>query len=328
MHIHTLALVLFTVLALNTAPTRAQSTPSDYPSRPVTLIDPAGAGGSSDLNFRMFNQSILESTGKRFIIDSKPGAGTTIGTAYVAKAQPDGHTLLIVNTAFVLTPSIYPDLPYDTIRDFSPVSLMVKTVFVVVVHPSAPFRNIREYVAYARQHPDELNYGTTGMGSPNHMPGALLHYMTNTRVTFIQYKTPPQRMLDLIAGRVQVAMGTPTLSMQYIKDGKLRAIGVTSDRRLPIWPDLPTIAEQGVPGYDYTGAVGLVAPAKTPPAIINKLNELYVRTLKDPLISGKIEAEGSLVGGSSPEEFRQHLIKETNKWRTLIKDTGMKIEAN
>ncbi len=319
---------MFAALAFNTAPACAQIAIGDYPSRPVTLIDPAGAGSSSELIFRVFNQSIQESTGKRFIIDSKPGAGTTLGTAYVAKAQPDGYTLLIVNTGFVLTPSVYPDLPYDTIRDFSAVSLMMKTVFVMVVHPAAPFRNIREYVAYARQHPDELNYGTTGMGSSNHMPGALLHYMTGTRVTFVQYKTPPQRMLDLIAGRIHVAMGTPTLAMQYIKDAKLRAIGVTSDRRLPIWPDLPTVAEQGVPGYDYTGAVGLVAPAKTPPAIINKLNELYVKTLKDSSISNKIEAEGSLVGGSSPEEFRQHLVRETNKWRTLIKETGLKIQPD
>jgi tripartite-type tricarboxylate transporter receptor subunit TctC len=292
----------------------------------VTIIIPFAAGTSIDQAFRLYAQSILESTGKQFIIDYRVGAAGSIGAAAAAKARPDGYTLLAATSAIVITPFTYSNLPYDHIKDFAPITLMIKQLYVLAAYPGTPFKDAREYIAYANANPEKINYATAGAGSSTHLPGALLHYMTNTKVTFVHYKSATQRMLDLTAGRVDVTGATLTAALPHIKAGKLRALGVASAQRTALYPDMPTIAEQGVPGYEYTGWNGLSAPANTPPAIINKLHTMFVTAGKDPNVSSKMEATGTVMVNSTPQEFRQHIAIETERWRKVVKAAGIKLE--
>ena len=304
----------------------AQGTADDYPNRPVTITIPFDAGSSHDTLLRPYVQSILENTGKQFVLVFRPGAGTTIGMAYAAKAPPDGYTILSVSPAISITPSVYPDLPYDPVKDLAPITLLSKQAFLLVVHPSAPYKTVSEYIAYARAHPDELNWGTSGAGSATHLPGEFLHFLTRTRVTYIHYKTGSQRLVDLLAGRLQVSMASFSNAMPHIKVGKMRAIGVTTNKRVPDWADMPTIEEQGVPGYDFSSWLGILAPGRTPPAIINKLNAYFVNANKDPNVK-KFEIDGNILVGSTPDQLRQLIVTEMERWRRLIKETGMKMEA-
>ena len=313
---------------LSASAVRAQAPADDYPSRPVTLISPFGAGGSVEQEFRLYMQHILETTGRRFIIDSKVGAGGTVGAGYVAKAAPDGYTLLAASSTVAIAPSVYPNLPYDNQRDFAPVSLLTKHVYLLVVNPNSPYRTAAEYIAAARARPGELNFGTAGLGGGTHLPGELLHYLTKTKVTFVHYKTPPQRVLDLVAGRIDAAVGSFPLLMPQVRAGKLRAVAVTSNQRVQLTSDIPTLEEQGVPGYDFSSWVGLIAPARTPPAIVNKLNSLFVAAAKDPGVFKKLEADGTIAVAGSPEQFRQFIAAETERWRRLFADTGLKLEAD
>ncbi len=319
-------LSLVVPMTLMSSAVLAQGTADTYPSKPITIISPFGSGGSVEIEFRLYMQSIFDSTGKRFIIDSKVGGGGTVGIGYVAKSAPDGYTLLGCSSSLTIAPSIYSNLPYDNGRDLSPVSLLSKKVYVLVVNAASPFRNVSDYLGYARAHPGELNFGTAGLGGATHLPGELLHYLTNTKVTFVHYKTPPQRVQDLIAGRIQAAIGTFSLIMPQLKAGKLRAIAVTSSDRDPVAPDIASMEEQGVPGYDLSEWTGLIAPARTPVAIINQLNALFLNAVKNPDIAKKLESEGNIMVGSTPEYFRQRIATETERWRKVITAAGIKPE--
>jgi tripartite-type tricarboxylate transporter receptor subunit TctC len=304
----------------------AQQPAEAYPSKPVVIVIPFAAGTSIDQAFRLYAQSIQESTGKQFIMNYQVGAAGSIGAAAAAKAKPDGYTLLAATSAIVITPFTYANLTYDHIRDFAPITLMLKQLYVLAAHPSVPFKDTREYIAYARANPEKINYATAGAGSSTHLPGALLHYMTDTRVTFIHYKAATQRMLDLTAGRVDVTGATLTAALPHLKSGKLRSLGIASAQRTALYPEMPTIAEQGVPGYEYTGWNGLAAPAGTPTAIINRLHTMFVAAGKDPNVITKLEATGTVMVNSTPQEFRQHIAVETERWRKVIKASGIKLE--
>ena len=206
----------------------ALSQTDPYPTKPIMLISPQDATGL-DGELQLLSQSIMEHSGVRVLIDKKPGAAGTIGTNYVARANPDGYTILVQNSGFTITPFVYKDLPYDYVKDFAPVTLLMKRAFIFVAHPSAPFRNAAEYIAYARAHPGELNYGTSGVGSSTHLPGAMLHLMTGTQVTFVHYKKSAERLTDLMAGRTHAAAVTYATGMQSVRTGKLRSLGVTTD---------------------------------------------------------------------------------------------------
>ena len=324
MRVKTVVFVLsFVVLAPLAA--RAQQA-GEYPTKPVTIIIPFAAGTSIDQAFRLYAQSIGESTGKQFVMNYRVGAAGSIGAASVAKAPPDGYTLLAATSAIVITPFTYSSLPYDHIKDFAPITLMLKQLYVLAAHPSAPFRDTRQYIAYAKANPEKINYATAGAGSSTHLPGALLHYMTNTKVTFVHYKAATQRMLDLIAGRVEVTGATLTAALPHIKDGKLRSLGVASAQRTHLYPDMPTIAEQGVPGYEYTGWNGLSAPVGTPPAIIDRLHAMFVAAGTNPAVAKALEASGTTMVNSTPQAFRQHIATETERWGKVIKATGIKLE--
>jgi len=322
-HICRLAAGLSAVLLLNSQ-LAAQSSQSDYPNKPINLVIPYAGDDSVSLEIRMYVNAIQETTGKRLVIDQRPGAGTTIGTAYVANASPDGYTALAINAPFAIAPAIYPNLSFDTLRDFAPVTLLSKKVYVLVVNPNSTFKAVSDYIAFAKENPTKLNFGTGGLGGAIHLPGELLHQMTNTKVTFIHYKKSNDRVIDLMAQRVDATLVSPLSGMAAIKAGKLRPIGVTSSQRIPMFPDLPTIAEQGVKDYEAGGWVGIVLPSKVAAPTVNKLNALFVQATKDPAVTKKLQSEASILIGSSTEQFRQHIAQETSRWRSLIKETGIK----
>jgi tripartite-type tricarboxylate transporter receptor subunit TctC len=302
----------------------SQGAESDYPSKPITIVVGYPGDGSTFLEWRMYAQAMTEATGKRFIMDPRGGGGTTIGTAFVAKAAPDGYTVLGASSPFTIAPSVYPDLPYDNIRDFRAVSLMSKKVYLLLVHPDSPIKTVQDYVAFARANPGKLNFGTGGLGAATHLPGELLHFMTGTKATFVHYKRSSERITDLMAKRTDAALSSPLAQYANVKAGKLRAIGVTSLQRLPLILDLPTIDEQGVKGYDVSNWIGMVAPAKVSTNIVNRLHGMLMLATKDPNVVKRLQTDASIIVGSAPEEFQRHLVAETNRWRNLIKETGIK----
>ena len=302
----------------------AQSTYSDYPNKPVTIVVPTeGTGIGEDV--RVFIQSIERTyPGTSYLIERRAGAASTIGTAFVAKSRPDGYTLLAPNTAFTIAPAVYSDLTYDVTRDFSPISLLMQKAYLLVVHNSLPFRNVKEYLSYTRFNPDELNFATSGAGSSTHLPGALLHHMTKTKVTFIHYKKSSERVSDTLGGRTGALVGTYATLVTHFKSGRLRPLGVTTTKRISSAPDLPTIAET-VPGFEYSSWTGMLAPAKTAPELVTKMNRIWTESLKDPMVAKKLEADGTIIVASSPQDFQKFINADSAKWKSLIKATGIKV---
>ena len=319
----------FATLSLTVSvPAHAQGAAGDYPSKPINFVVPFDAGGPQDTALRNYAGSIQKSTGAQFVILNRLGAGTTVGSASVARAAPDGYTILSASPAFAISPSMYTNLTFDNVRDFEPISLLEEQGYLFVVHASAPFKTLRDYIEYARTHPGELNYSTGGVGGATHFPGELLHYMTKTKVTFVHYKSPAQRLIDLVAGRVHVSVGSAFNVMPQVKAGKLRPLAATTRKRLPVFPDIPTAEEAGVKGFEYSAWMGVLAPASTPPAVVNKLNALFLAAQKDPIVTKKAEGDGIMLVGSSPAEFRQFVTRETSKWRELIKATNMELQTD
>lgn len=319
-------LALFLVLA--GAGAQAQNVAGDYPARPVTLVNPLAGGGSSDVDFRRYHQSIQRATGRQFIIDNKGGAATTIGTAHVAKAQPDGYTLLIASSPLTITPAIYPNLSYDIARDLAPAILLTKRSLMLVVPAASPFRTVQEYIAYARANPGRLNFGTGGLGGSTHLPGELLHFMNRSKVTYVHYKAPPQRVVDLVAGRLDAVVASFALGMPHIRAGKLRSLGVTGSVREATLPDMPTLAEQGYPGYEFTNWFAVVAPGRTPPAIVERIHALYAAALKDPAVVKPLLEDNTFLIGAPPQQAREHIVAEAEIWRRVIRETGVKLEED
>ncbi len=318
-------LMIFPGLSLAAEMALAQTGTAGFPNRPITIVIPLAPGGGTETETRLYAQRITETEGYPVLVENRPGAAGTIGTAYVAKAAPDGYTLLQVIAGHTIAPANYPDLPYDAVKDFAPISLMSKRPYILMVHPSLPVKSIQEYIAYARARPGAVNYATGGAGGSTHLAGAWLHNATKTEVTFIHYKSTGGFTSDLTAGRVHASATTPINAMAYIRSGKLRALGVTISTRMEQLPDLPTIMEQGVPGYDYSSWMGFAATAGTPAAVINKLNADFIKAAKTPGIADKLKNDGIVIIGSTPEQFRQLLASEVARWSALIRDTGLKL---
>jgi len=295
----------------------------NWPSRPVVIVISVAAGASVDFEARLYAAKLSENMGKTFLVDYKPGAGTTIGTAFVAKAAPDGHTVLMISPSFTVAPLSYPNLSYDNDRDFAPVSLMTKRGSMFLVHPSVPARNMAEYVAYTRANPEKLNFGTSGAGGVGHMSLELLHMQMKSRVTFVHYKGGAPSYTAIVAGQIDAVYGGPTAMMQHVKSGKLRILAFSTLERTKVMPDVPTIAET-IPGYEYALWLGITAPAATPTPIINRLSAELARVAKAPEIVQKLEGDSATMVGSTPEVFRKHIAAETAKWRKIVQDTGIK----
>ena len=297
-----------------------------FPSKPVTLIIPFAPGGPVDIEGRRHAAKMTEVMGQTFLLDFKPGAGETIGTTYVARAPADGYTLLVGSASFTINPFLYKDLPYDVLRDFAPVSLVSQRASVLLAHPSLPAKNVPELIAYARANPGKLNWGTTGVGSISHLSGAWFQNAAGIKATLVHYKGAGPAQIDLIAGRTDLGSLTVLASLPLMKSGKAKALGVLSNTRSKILPDVPTIEEQGVAGYNASSWFGVLAPAATPVAAVNRLSEGFAKAVRSPDVAAPLEAEGIALVGSTPAQFRQMLAGETERWHKVVQENGIRLE--
>jgi tripartite-type tricarboxylate transporter receptor subunit TctC len=298
----------------------------DYPAKPVRIVVPFPAGGPTDIVTRALGQKLTEEWKQQVIVDNRPGAGANIGAEHVVRSAPDGYTFLMASTIHNINPSLYPKLSYDPTKDFTPVSMTVEVAQVLVVHPSVPAGSIKEFIAYAKGNPGKLYYSSAGNGSQPHLAAELFKTMTGTSLTHVPYKGAPPAMIDLIAGQVQASFATSLSAVANVKSGKVKALGVSTSKRIPSLPDVPTIAEAGVPGYEASGFFGLVAPAGTPAAIVNKVNADVVRILKDPALVKQLSDQGAEARGSTPAEYGAFIREEVAKWAKVVKDSGAKID--
>ena len=297
-----------------------------YPVRPIRVIVPQSAGGSTDLAARMVTQRLDDVLKQPVVVDNRPGAGSINGTDIVAKAAPDGYTLLAVAASFTITPSLRKRLPFDPGKDFTPITQLVILPHVLVVHPSVPAKNVKELIALAKSKPGELNCASSGVGTSTHLAVEQFMYMTGTRMAVIPYKGGAPGIVALLGGQVQLYFATISTSLPHIKSGKLRALAVTSANRSSAAPEYPTIAEAGVPGYEHSSWVGVLAPVKTPRAVIDKLNREMVKIVQSPEVKGAFLRDGLESVGDTPEEFGKIIRAELAKWSKLVKAAGIQPE--
>ena len=320
-----LACVLATTVLLS-APVTAQRPVEGYPTRSVTIIVPFVAGAVTDLETRLYAQKLTELTGRTFVVDYKPGAGSMIGTAAVAKAAPDGYTLLTATPSLSIAPLLHKNLSFDPINDFTFVSMISKRAPLLLATPSLPVKNVTEYIAYARANPGKLNIGTSGSTGGAHLSMEWLHHSTHTKATFIHYKGGAHSFTALMAGEVHVAIGSLIAMMGHVRAGRARILGVTSAERIKILPDIPTVAEQGVPGFEYAPWLGFAVPRTTPAAIVSRLNAELVRVARTPELAERLADDATLMIGSTPEQFALAVTTEAARWRRLVDETGMKLD--
>ena len=297
-----------------------------YPSKPIRLVLPYPPGGGSDIIARPLAQLMSASMGQQLVVENRGGAGGNIGMDFVAKSPPDGYTLVFAITAqLAVNPSLYPKLPYDLIRDFTPISLLGIAPYLLVTHPALPVKSVKELVALARAKPEELRFGSAGNGSGAHLAGALLNSLAGVKTVHIPYKGGGPAMTDLVAGQLQLSYLTYTSSNGFIRAGRLRALGVTTAKRSPVLPDLPAIAES-VPGYDSAVWYGVLAPAGTPADIIARLNREFLAALKNTELRQRLIPEAFEPIGTTPEHLGDYMKSEITRWAKLVKATGTTID--
>lgn len=296
----------------------------NYPSRTVRIVAPIAPGGAADILSRVIAQKLYESWGQMVQVDNRPGAGGIIGSEIVAKAPPDGYTLLMAFTSHVTNPSLQPKLPYDTLSDFAPVSMVAVVPSVLIVHPSLPVRSVKELIVFAKRRPGELNYGSAGTGSATHLAALLFSSMTGIIMEHVPYKGGALALNDLLGGQVSLMFGSTASSMAYIRSGRLRPLAVTSAGRSAALPQLPTMAEAGLPGFEAMAWFALLAPAKTPGAVINKLNSEVVAILQHPDMKERLHGLGAEVMPSSPAALNDYIRAEIVKWGKVIRQLGVK----
>ncbi len=297
-----------------------------YPSKPIRIIVPYPPGGFNDTLARTLGQKLNQKWGQSVVVDNRPGGGTTIGTNLVAKAPADGHTLLVVSFAFGVNPSLYQQLPYDTRRDFAPVVLAAGTANVLVVNPQLPVKSVLDLIALAKAKPGKLNYASAGNGSSNHLSMELFKSMAGVDMVHVPYKGSAPAVTDLIGGQVDVMFDNVPNVLQHVKAGKLRGLAVSSKARSPFTPDLPTVAEAGVPGFDVSVWFGVVAPSGTPKAVVFQLNAEINRILKLPEVVESFHKQGVDPLGGTPDAFAEFLRDQSVKWAKVVKDSGAKAE--
>lgn len=297
-----------------------------YPAKPIKIVVPYPPGGFNDTLGRTFAAKFAEEWGQPAIVENKPGANTLIGSDYVAKAAPDGYTLLIVAFPFAVTPSLIKNMPYDTVKDFAPVALAAQSPNLLVVNPSLPAKTVAELVAMAKAKPDSLSYASTGNGSSNHISMELFKSLAGVRIVHIPYKGSAPAVTDLLGGQVHVMFDNAPNVLHQVKAGRLRGLAQTGATRSSIAPDLPTVAEAGVPGYELTVWFGLVAPAGTPREVIQKLNAEVLKILAMPDVRERFLSQGVEPLGSTPEQFGDHIKAQMAKWGKVVRDAGVQAE--
>jgi tripartite-type tricarboxylate transporter receptor subunit TctC len=295
----------------------------DYPQRPVRLLVPQSAGGSTDLVARVVGQRLAESLKQPVVIDNRPGSGSLNGTELAARAAPDGYTLLVVAASLSISPAVRKQMPFDVIRDFAPVSQLVDLPHLLVVHPAVAATSVKELIALAKAKPGELNYASSGIATSTHMAAELFLYMTGTKMVHVPFKGGGPGITAMLAGQCHVYFSTISTGLPHVRSGKLRGLGVTSAKRSVAAPEMPTIAEAGVPGYAHSSWIGMAAPAKVSPAIVTRLHAEVVTIVHLPDVKKLLLRDGLESLGNSPREFSANLKAEIAKWHKVVKAAGI-----
>ena len=317
------ALAVMLVVGLATGAARAE----DYPTHPIRLVVPYAAGGGADSVARIVAKRVGETIGQPIVIENRGGAGSIIGAELVKKSSPDGYTLLLGQSGPIsINPAVYRDLPYDPLKDFAPVTMTTAYPYIMVVSPALGVKTLQEFVALAKSKTDQLNYGTTGVGAANHLVTELFDRKAGIRMTHIPYRGTALAVTDLIAGQVQVVFADPISALPHIKAGTLLALAVTSKERSPVAPEVPTIAESGYPGFDAIAWHGILAPANTPTAIINRLNAEIVAALKDPETKGLLEKQAIQTVGNSPQAFADFIKQDIAIWKEVAEQARVEVK--
>jgi tripartite-type tricarboxylate transporter receptor subunit TctC len=319
-------IVLRTSLALLLAMFASVATGQSYPARPVRLIIPFPPGGSNDIVGRMIAAQLGERLGQQVVVDNRGGAGGTIGTELAAKAPADGYTLLLISTAYAFNTSIYRKLPYDPVKSFTPVTLLGSGPGVLVANPGLPVNSVAELIALAKQKPGKLNNASAGIGSFQHLASELFRIQAGIELLHVPYKGGGPAMVDLMGGQADVSVGSLIQMLPHIRSGKLKALGTTGAKRSPVVPDVPTVAEAGVPGYEASNWWGILAPAGTPPAIVDRLHEELAAVQGSAETKRRFETEGAEALPMSSAEFGAFIAAETAKWARVVKEAGITAE--
>lgn len=304
----------------------AQIHAQDYPNKPIQLIVPSSPGGSTDTIARILGQKLSANLGQPVVIENKAGAGGNIGAETAAKAAPDGYTLLMTFGGHAVNATLYPKLNYDLMKSFDPVIHLAMVNVILVAHPSVPANSVKELIALARQRPGELNFASAGTGNVSHLAAELFKAMAGVNLVHVPYKGTGGALNDLLAGRVQLMFTTAPGMVQHVQAGKLKALAIAGKERMPLLPDVPTVDEAGVPGYEARTWFGILVPAGTPKPIVAKLNAEIARVLSTPEMIERLNHEGSVAAGGTPEQFRAFLASEIEKWGRVVKASGARVD--
>jgi tripartite-type tricarboxylate transporter receptor subunit TctC len=322
-----IALVAACTCALTLAAEVTRAQQPAYPAKPIRIIVPFAPGGATDILARAIGQKMTEGLGQPVIVDNRPGAGGNIGSDVVAKAQPDGYTLLMGGVGpNAINATLYPKLPYDAANDFAPVAHVANVTNLLVVHPSVPAKSVKELIAIAKARPGKLTHASSSPGSAGHLAGEMMKIMAGIDMVTVNYKGSAPALVDLISGQVDLMFDNMPPSLPHIKSGKLKALAVSGGERTSVFPDLPTIAESGLPGFDAGSWFGILAPAGTPPAIVNRLNAVIMKSLTSPELRERLSSQGAAPVGGTPEQFGRHIRAEIAKWAKVIKAANVKLD--
>lgn len=314
---------LFSLAALSCLLAGSAWAQTDFPTKPIRFVIPAAAGGPTEITGRLIGQKMQDILGQPVVIDARPGAGGNVGADLVAKAAPDGYTILMATIGtHAINQTLYKKLPFDPVKDFTPVSQVVQYPLILVVNPKVPAQNVKDLIDYAKKNPGKLNRASGGSGTSMHLSGELFRAQAGVDMPHIPYKGSLPALTDLIGGQVDLMFDSLMTALPHVKSGKLRALGVTGTQRSSAAPDIPTIAEAGVPGYSAVGWIGVVAPAGTPQPIVAKLHDAIVKALNTPDIREKLVAQAAEPVGSSPQEFAAFMRTETEKWARAVRASG------
>ncbi len=321
-----LRVVTFVAICISTVMSWSGAKAQDYPNKPVRIIVPFGAGGPADVYARVLAQHLGDSLKQSFVVENRPGAGAVIGTDAAAKAEPDGYTLLMMSNAHTTNESLIPNRPYDLMRDFTPISPVNSSDLLMVVNPSTGVKNLREFIALAKKDPEKLNYASSGPGTPYHMAGELFKAMSGTNIVHVPHKTSGDMRSSVIGGHVHMMFDAITVMAQGVQSGQLVALGTTGKQRSSVMPNVPTVAEAGVPGYEATIWLGVMAPVKTPKPIVDKLNAEIAKIMNRPDVKEAWAKQGAVPMPMTPAEFDKYLRADIDKWAQVVKVSGAKLE--
>jgi tripartite-type tricarboxylate transporter receptor subunit TctC len=322
---HALRASVATLLLAGTLATGAWA--QTWPTKPVRIIIPFPAGGTTDILARVAAQKLTESLGQQVVPDNRPGAAGNIGTELVAKAPPDGYTLLTApGSTLTIHPSLYAKLGFDPLKDFAPVTILAAVPNLLVVHPSLPARNVKELIALAKAKPGQLNYASTGAGQSTHLSMELFKTMGGVKITHVPYKGSAPAVTDLLGGHVSLMFDNMPSALPHVKAGKLRALAVSSLKRSPTAPEIPSVAESGLPGFEVSVWFAVLAPAATPKPILDRLNQVLVKALQAPDVRERLASQGAEPIGNTPEQFTQQMKRDLAKWAKVVKDADIRLD--